>query len=154
MSSFPLLQVQEALFTMLSADASLSAMGWRVLDHVRERDVPPYVVIGEDEAQDISAKGSPGMMVEVTVDFWSGDKGFKALKSAMRIVYERLHMQASLSIANQHSLSSHVTYVTAIRDGDGIRRHGIMRVIVPTYGLAATGLRDDEGRLIEIDRED
>lgn len=138
MADLPLIQVQDSLYALLAADEWLRSKGWGVKDFVAEKDKPPYLVIGSDDGQDISAKLLPGMAIELELDFWSGSRGFKELKEAMTRVYDKVHMRKVL-VVGDGAATTHVTYVNTRRDDDGIRRHGIMRITALTYGIERVG---------------
>ncbi len=152
MSGFSLADVHSGVFALLGGNALLRQRGWKVLDHVGERDATPYVVIGGSSGDDISAKDRPGMRVERELDFWSDERGYKLTLEAMREVHSQLHMRGVLFVDGVHTVRCRVVYVHVARDGD-VKRHGIMRIEALTYGQVSVGIIDDENRLLEIPEE-
>ncbi len=132
MSGFSLADVHQGIFDLLNSNALLRDRGWKVLDHVGERDTTPYIVLGGSGGDDISAKDRAGMKVEVEMDFWSDDRGYKNLLDVMREVHSQLHMRGVLFVDGVHTVRCRVVYVHVVRDADA-KRHGIMRVEALTY---------------------
>jgi hypothetical protein len=153
MSGFSLADVHAGAYALLKGNESLASNGWRVLDHVGERDVPPYVVIESSGGSDISLKDRGGLLVELELDFWSDKRGYKFLLEAMKEVYNALHMRSILFVDGVYAVRTHVRFVHVTRDEDGIKRHGIMRVEAITFTATGVAVVDDGNRFLEIPEE-
>lgn len=58
----------------------------KVLDYVPEKDVMPYIVIGEVNSMDDGTKKSYGESINIDIEIWSKNKGkYKDLLTAKKI---------------------------------------------------------------------
>lgn len=126
MSGFSLLDVQDAMFELLSKDEVLVAAGWTAHDHVKEGVPFPYIRVGEDTGADASDKDQAGTMVTSDVKFWSQYRGRKELKVAMRRVYDLMHMR-KLNMSGQQNVYCHCDTQDVFTEPDGITRQGVLR---------------------------
>jgi hypothetical protein len=120
--------VQTAIFTKLSADATLTGKA-AIKDHVAEEQALPYVVIGDDDELDWSTFARIGRDVAVTIHIWSSYQGWKEAASILSDVIRLLDYPAApLSITGWPTTAiSLYDGSTKLRDPDGITRHIVAR---------------------------
>lgn len=118
---------QSALFTKLSTDSNLtSTLGATVRDDFPDGTAYPFVQIGNDTAVDYSTKTEDGSEVTVNIDVWSRFRGSQEIKNIMDRIHSLLHNQ-DLTVSGTNLINLRFEFADAIRDPDGITRHGIMR---------------------------
>ena len=97
MSTSFVLELQKAIYSTLSGDATLGALISGVFSHVPQGTVFPYVVMGEGESQDYSTKTSTAEIITSELFVLSRERGAKETLDIMARVKELLH-QVSLSL--------------------------------------------------------
>lgn len=122
-ASWPL---QQAVFSALSGDATLSAMVSGVFDHVPEGQAFPYVTIGESSAADFSTKTEAGQEHTMTIHAWSRERGRKETKQILARIYDLLHDQA-LSVAGFTNVLTRYVSAETVLEEDGLTHHGRAR---------------------------
>lgn len=118
----------EAIYETLSADAGLTALigTGRVYDHVKAGALPPYVVIGDGTAADISGDTVDAQEHTLTVHCWSDTPSSLQAKQMIAAVRAALH-NASLTLTSGRCPNIRCEYHETLRDPDGITHHGVMR---------------------------
>jgi hypothetical protein len=97
-----------------------------VFDDVPEGTAYPYIVIGDDTATNISAKGLDIHEHTLNIHIWSQYRGRRDIKEIMQRVYTALN-DVTLSVSGALGINIKHEFDTTIVEGDGITRHGIMR---------------------------
>jgi hypothetical protein len=119
------LEVQTAIFAILDADATLSALVTGVFDDVPESYTDfPYVTLGEDVLTEYDTDALFGFRVSVTIHCWSQYKGQRETKLVQDAIYLALH-HASLTVSGYNVILSRQVDQTSERDPDGMTRHGV-----------------------------
>lgn len=132
MSAF-LLPAQAAIYARLVADVTSAT----VYDDVPDQpdgmpdDAFPYIVIGEDTAQDWDTDDTLGSQVNCTIHVWSIYQGKKEVKEIMGEIYNSLHRnESNFSAAGYRFVDSLLQFSEVIDEDDGATRHGICRYLV------------------------
>jgi hypothetical protein len=119
------LEVQTAIFAILDADVTLSALVTGVFDDVPESYTDfPYVTLGEDVLTEFDTDGVLGFRVSVTIHCWSQYKGQRETKLVQDAIYQALH-HAALSLPSWSNVLTRQVDQTSERDPDGMTRHGV-----------------------------
>lgn len=113
----PLGPIQEAVYDVLSADATLAALITGVFDEVPEGTAYPYVVIGEALEQPDNAHDRFGRQTVETLHVWSDHRGFSDATSIASRVIALLDHQP-LTIAGRHHVVTRYEFSQALRDPD------------------------------------
>lgn len=121
-----LVELQRAVYLALTADPTLAAMVTGVHDHVDQGSVYPYVVIGEDAANEWDTDTEQGAESLLTIHTWSREKGRMQTKEIQEAIYEILHRK-NLTINNAVFYSCFWEFSDSFLDPDGETRHGVMR---------------------------
>lgn len=127
-------QLQKAIYATLRADAGVKAVVGdpaRVYDHVPQSPTFPFIVIGEATALDESTMGTFGQVHTVDVDSWSRARGMKEVKGVQTAVQAALH-RATLTVTGFVCAGIMQEFSQALRDPDGLTRHGVQRFRVVT----------------------
>lgn len=111
--------IQAALYSALSGNISAT-----VYDHVPENSAFPYVVIGEDLANEWDTDTEQGFETVLTLHYWSRYRGKKEIKQLMGEVYGLLH-RTDLTITGQYTVSLMWESSEILLDADGLTYHGI-----------------------------
>jgi len=104
----------------------LNTLGYPVYDAVPEESTYPYIVIGDDIANNWGTKSFPAWNVLVTIHVWSSYDGWQEVKAIMEAIEEKLCI-------NEFVLPNHTIAVLlpesmqVLRDPSGLR-HGILRL--------------------------
>lgn len=129
--TFPLLEVQTAIYDKLTGDSTLMALITGVYDHVPEGTVHPYVVIGETTATAENAHDRIGKDQVVTLHVWSKQHGFsEALEIAARICTVLEHQ--SLTVSGYDHVLTAFEFAQTLRDPDPEIRHVPVRFRILT----------------------
>jgi hypothetical protein len=119
------LEVQTAIFAILDADVTLSALVTGVFDDVPESYTDfPYVTLGEDVLTEFDTDGVLGFRVSVTIHCWSQYKGQRETKQVQDAIYRALHHLA-MTVPGYNMVLSRQVDQTSERDPDGMTRHGV-----------------------------
>jgi hypothetical protein len=119
------LEVQTAIFAILDADVTLSALVTGVFDDVPESYTDfPYVTLGEDVLTEFDTDGVLGFRVSLTIHCWSQYKGQRETKLVQDAIYRALH-HVSMRLAGYTMILSRQVDQTGERDPDGMTRHGV-----------------------------
>lgn len=117
MSTF---NIQAAIYTALSGNITPA-----VYDHVPEDSTFPYVVIGEDLANEFDTDTEQGYETLITFHIWSRYRGKKEIKDTDKEIYDMLHRQ-DLTISGQYTINLMWENSETILDADGLTYHGIV----------------------------
>lgn len=117
----PLNPLQAAIYTRLTG-----ALSYPVYDVVPQNQAFPYITLGEDTGVDWSTKTNPGQEVTTTLHVWSRAAGMKELKTIMDGIIQAM-TGADLTFTGFHPVLLRLDLATALRDPDGITRHGVVR---------------------------
>jgi hypothetical protein len=119
------LEVQTAIFAILDADVTLSALVTGVFDDVPESYTDfPYVTLGEDVLTEFDTDGLLGFRVSVTIHCWSQYKGQREVKLIQDAIYRALH-HVDMTAAGHDVILTRQVDQTSERDPDGQTRHGV-----------------------------
>ena len=85
----------------------------------------PYVVIRDDDTSAWDTDDTLGKEIDVNIDIWSRTAGFKQTKAIMGEIYDILN-RGALTKTGYNIVDCLCTESQALRDPDGITRHGVM----------------------------
>ena len=85
----------------------------------------PYVVIGDDDTSAWDTDDTLGKEIDLNIDIWSRTAGFKQTKAIMGEIYDILN-RGALTKTGYNIVDCLCTESQALRDPDGITRHGVM----------------------------
>ncbi len=85
----------------------------------------PYVVIGDDDTSAWDTDDTLGKEIDINIDIWSRTAGFKQTKAIMGEIYNILN-RGALTKTGYNIVDCLCTESQALRDPDGITRHGVM----------------------------
>ena len=140
--------IQAAIFTLLRANAGLSALlassvidgdsaNKAVYDQAPQVDQSegttafPYVVIGEDTAGEFDADDFAGQETTITLHVWSRYRGKKEVKQILDALYSALH-NAALTVTGHIAVYCYFEYSESFQDPDGVSMHGVARYRIVT----------------------
>jgi hypothetical protein len=127
MSGSPAWLLQQAVFTRLNDDATLtSTLGAAVYDNVPDGSPFPYVAIGDITEAPNDTMGTTGRDSTVTIHVWSQAAGFKETKQILDRVDALLDRWAP-TLAGWNASDMGQEFIETMRDPDGITRHGVSR---------------------------
>ena len=118
--------LQKAVYTRLTGDATLMALITGVYDDVPEDSTYPYCVIGEESAINSGTKTVDAVEHSLSLHVWSRYRGLYEIKTIMERIYTLLH-DYDLSVTDVSFINLRQEFETTIVDADGITRHGIIR---------------------------
>lgn len=110
MTYFSHIPLQTAIYSVLTADATLDGLISGIYDHVPDDAEYPFVTIGEHGVRDWSNAEKQGTEQQVTLRVFSRDAGRKAAGTIMEQLITLMH-NASLSVSG-HSVV-HVRFVSS-----------------------------------------
>ncbi len=90
------------------------------------REYFPYIVIGDDSSNAWDTDDTLGAEVDITIDIWSRQAGFKETKRLMGEVYDVLN-RLKVVKDGYNVVDCLYQFSEALRDPDGETRHGVMR---------------------------
>lgn len=129
--TFPLLEVQTAVYDALTGDATLTALVNGVFDHVPEGTDYPYVELGEATATAENSHDRTGKDQVLTLHVWSDHHGYsEALNIAARIAVLLEHQ--ALTLTNDHHVYTQFEFAQTLRDPDPAVRHVPVRFRIVT----------------------
>lgn len=126
--------VQEAIYGVLSGDATLGALITGVFDHVPEGTAYPYVVIGEALETPDDSHDRTGRHTVETLHIWSDHRGFSQLGAIAARVVALLDHQP-LTVAGHHHVVTRYEFGQQLNDPDPHLRHTVLRFRVVTEQL-------------------
>jgi len=126
MAGSALLEVQKAVYSKLTGDATLIAKVTGVFDAVPDDQAFPYIAIGDETETGFSAFSKIGKEVILTLHLWSQYQGFKQADEILVRVNELLD-GAALTVTGYASTAMQFVSSEHLRDPDGITRHVVAR---------------------------
>ena len=136
MSGFSQLEMQQAIYQLLSTDSTLSSLVTGVYDHVPAGTALPYITIGDATSRDWSTKTSSGSQLLFTIHAYSAEGGRKQVTDIMTRVYDLLH-QGTLSLTSHTLVAVRFELGDIERERDGEIYHGRVRFRAYTEALAS-----------------
>lgn len=122
-----------AIYTALSGNAPLTALigVGRVYDtppaQVSDGQlVPPYVVIGDETANDYGSRGGDAQEHTITIHTWTETPTTLLVKRIMAAVRNAMHEQ-SLALGGGNLVYLRQEFKETFRDPDGVSQHGVQR---------------------------
>ena len=125
-------ELQQAIYTALTGDATLMAMVQGVHDHVPQGAAFPYVTVGEGSARPWRAVGLDGLEVMLILHVWSRERGRKQAKQIMAEMH-RILDDADLTIAGHVLVGLSFEFSQTMLDSEGVIYHGIARYHAKTH---------------------
>lgn len=123
----PAFELQKAIYTVLSGDATLLGLATGgVFDCPQEDTSFPYVTIGDDTLADWSSKTFDGKEATITIHSWSEAMGREEVKKIMDRIDTLLH-NGSLSMTGHSLVVMQFDFAETLRDPDGRTYHGVQR---------------------------
>ena len=119
-------ELQQAIYTVLTGDATLMALITGVHDHVPQGAAFPYVTIGESTARDWSAVGVSGIESTLIVHVRSRKRGHKEVKQILAEIHRILH-DVDLTVPGHVLVWLRFVFARTTRDPDGATHHGLSR---------------------------
>lgn len=129
--------LQQSVYDTLVRDATLVSLAGdggspeqaQVFDHVPVGTSMPFVVVGDDTAQEAGAKDFDGQEITVTIHSWDDThRGRKGVKDLMSAVYDALHDQAiGLTGGTLVNLRWEFANTERDPDSDTLTYHGVQR---------------------------
>lgn len=127
----PLGAVQEAVYGVLTGDATLTDLIEGVFDEVPEGTAYPYVTIGEALEQPANSHDRYGRETVLTLHVWTDTRGFsKATGITSRLVSLLDHQP--LTIVGHHHVATRYEFSQTLRDPEPHVRHIPIRFRVIT----------------------
>lgn len=129
MAKNPAHDLQSAIYSALENHAGLSALlgGARIFDDVPQRAHFPYVTFGDIETSDWDTQTSNGHEHIVTLHVWSDHRGRKQVNRIIGEIDAALDDQ-DLALSDHILVNLHITFWSALRDLDGDKYHGLIRM--------------------------
>lgn len=122
-----LLELQGALYARLSSDTNLSNRINGVFDNEAiEGTSAPYIVLGEDTANDWGTKTNNGEEITHTLHVWSDNEAKKETKEIMNLILQSLGTPLSLGGGFLLEVKKR-EYMEVFKDPSG-STHGVIRL--------------------------
>lgn len=118
--------LQEAIYSTLNGDATLTGLITGIFDSVPDDSTLPVVIVGPQTTNDNGSKTLDGRDYIFNVDVYSDYRGMKEIKNIQKEIYRLLH-ESSLSVSGASFVDCRCEFTTDILEDDGITRHGVMR---------------------------
>lgn len=136
MSGSPTWPLQEAIYTRLSGDSSLtSSLGAAVYDDVPDSAPFPYVVIGAVTEAPNDTMGTTGRDLTVTVHSWSQYQGMKQVKQIQNRVDQLLDRWLP-TVTGWATTHMQQEFFETFEDPDGDTKHGVARYRIHIYATS------------------
>lgn len=122
-------ELQQAVYATLDAAGITDEAGdpiKGVYDDVPEDSDYPYIVVGEETANNISTKTVDAHEHTLTLHVWSVYRGRKEIKIIMGQVYDALH-DSDINVSGASLVNLKQEFERTLMEGDGITRHGVIR---------------------------
>jgi hypothetical protein len=133
MSGSPSWPLQQAVYTRLNADATLTtSLGATIYDSTPDSAAFPYVVIGDDTEAPNDTMGVTGRDMTLTLHVWSqyvGKKQVKEIQNRIDALLDRWKPTVTGWNAVQMLQEFHESFM----DPDGVTRHGVSRYQIHIY---------------------
>jgi hypothetical protein len=118
--------LQEAIWSRLENDTAIANKVTGVFDAVKDSQKMPYIVIGEDTANDYSTKTTSVEDIICTLHVWSGYNGTKEVKEIMDLILQSITSEP-LTVSGFTVVLAKLDYMNDFIDSDGVTRHGVQR---------------------------
>ena len=117
-----------AIYSALDGNAALTALigEHRVFDTPKAGLAPPYVVIGDETANDFGSSAGDAQEHTITVHTWSEKPSTLQCKQIMSAIRVALHTVA-LSLSGGSLVNLRQEFKETFRDPDGVSHHGVQR---------------------------
>jgi Protein of unknown function (DUF3168) len=109
--------VQAAIFTVLSNDQALVALGAKVYDDIPDSPPYPYIAIGDGTEILWDTHEHDGRELTQTLDVWSDAKGYAAPEAILDVMNRLLHHQV-LPLVGATWIHSLCEFAQPLRDPD------------------------------------
>ncbi len=103
MTYFNYFSFQTAVFTLLTADSTLSGLVTGIYDHVPDSALYPFIAIGESHVRDHSNVEKAGTEQQITLRIFSREAGRKQAAIIMERIVTLMH-QGALTVSGQQVL--------------------------------------------------
>lgn len=124
--------VQQAIFSILSADSEIIDRDVSIYDEVPEPDDSgdinnyPFIVVGDDQSVAWDTDTELGADVTATIHTWSRYSGKKEIKELQGLIYSALHRaEAKFTITGYTVVLCDWLTSESFLDVDGKTRHGV-----------------------------
>lgn len=130
--------LQNAIFSALANHAGVVSElgGPRIYDDVPQRSHYPYITFGDIQTRNWDTQTSHGHEHIVTLHVWSDHRGRKQVNAIIGEIDAALDGQ-ELTLSNHSLVNLHITFWSAMRDLDGEKYHGLVRMRAVTETLLA-----------------
>jgi Protein of unknown function (DUF3168) len=117
-----------AIYSALSGNAPLTALigSSRVFDTPPPGQLPPYVVIGDETANDFGSSAGDAQEHTVTIHTWSEKPSTLQCKQIMSAIRVALH-DVDLVLGGGSLVNLRQEFKETFRDPDGVTHHGVQR---------------------------
>lgn len=122
-------EIQQAVVAALRSAPYLHEEGAEVFDHVPQKQMPPYVQVGEAVVQANDSEGVNGITVALRIHAWSNYSGRDRLHKMQMDIYRALH-HADFELTEYSDVSCDFSSGESFIDSDGKTRHGIQDFII------------------------
>lgn len=127
MPAFSHAALQQALYTKLTADATLMALVTGVYDYVPQDAAFPYVMIGEIGISPLASAAGGGMDAAITLRALSREGGRKQAAAILERLHALLH-RGTLSLSGFTLISLRFTGSDIALLADGVSHEGRLRL--------------------------
>jgi len=125
------LAVQTGIYSALTGDAPLMALVTGIYDIVPEKQVFPFITIGEMTQVDDSTASVSGMDLTLMIHIWDQDLSRYKLKEIAGEIYRVLHNQ-NWAIAGMNLVNCRFEFSDVLGDPDGRTQHCLQRFRIIT----------------------
>lgn len=132
-------EIQSAIYTALTGDATLMALIQGVYDDVPQSAASetssdfPFVVIGEDDFISWDTDTETGHEGTLNIHVWSRYRGKYETKQIFGAIYNALNRQ-DLTLTNFWLIDIQYDSSDSFVDPDGFTRHGVIKFLVKLEG--------------------
>jgi hypothetical protein len=117
-----LTDIQTAIYTKLTGDATLMSKVKGIFDHVPDTAEFPYVAIGDFTEAPWDSFSRDGRDVTVTFHIWSRYSGFKEAEDILSIIVGLLNKKG-ITLSNNTLVRLVYEFSSTLTEEDGITRH-------------------------------
>jgi hypothetical protein len=121
--SSALTEIQQAIYSRLTGDATLMGKITGVFDQVPENQPFPYVTIGEYTSVPFRTMTRFGEEVTVTLHIWSQYNGFKEALDILDDMNRLLADKEDITVTGYDLVACFYEFSETLRDPDGMTRH-------------------------------
>lgn len=121
-------QLQAALYSRLTGDATVMARVTGIFDAVPQGQTFPYVVLSNDTSADDSTKTYAQEDITKTIDVWSRYNGKKEAQEIMSLVLDSITQLPLVFTGGFSAQFTRLELMETLIDDDGVTRHGILRI--------------------------